>query len=305
MSRYLVTGGAGFIGSHLCEQLVLNGHEVVVLDDLSSGYRTNLESIEGSLTLVEGSIEDAELVADLAQGCKGVFHLAAVVSVQDSITDPLRAERVNALGTLHVIDAARFAGASIVISSSAAVYGDDPSLPKTEDMPLCPISPYGAQKLHGEYLLKIYGRLHGVRGAALRYFNVYGPRQDPKSPYSGVISIFLDRCGKGEPVTIFGDGEQTRDFVYVTDVVAANIAAMESSTAQTKVYNVATGRSVSLNTLIGTVRRLTDHTGPVAYAEARPGDIRHSSASVQAAQADLAWTANVDLESGLRKTLAG
>lgn len=304
MARYLVTGGAGFIGGHLTERLAADGHEVVVLDDFSSGYRENLSQVEEQVRIVEGSIEDAELLGVLAQGCAGIFHLAAVVSVQDSIQDPIRAERVNGLSTLHVIDAAKKAGAAVVLSSSAAVYGDDPTLPKTEGMPTDPISPYGEQKLHGEKLLSIYGRLHGLRGCALRYFNVYGPRQDPKSPYSGVISIFIDRCRKGQDVTIFGDGGQTRDFVFVSDVVAANLAAMESASPEANVFNIATGMSVNLNELIGAVQSAIGSSVAIHYAEARHGDIRHSSASIEKAQFELGWQAAVRLDQGLNQTVA-
>ncbi|MBV6459822.1 MAG: UDP-glucose 4-epimerase [Fimbriimonadaceae bacterium] len=303
MAKYLVTGGAGFIGSHLTDRLVADGHDVVVVDDLSSGYRENLRQVDGKVQFVKGSIEDAALLAENARGCAGLFHLAAVVSVQDSIHDPIRAERVNALSTLHVLEAARQAGAAVVLSSSAAVYGDDPALPKTEGMPTEPISPYGEQKLHGERLLAIYGRLHGLRGTALRYFNVYGPRQDPKSPYSGVISIFIDRCRRGDGITIFGDGEQTRDFVYVADVVAANLAAMNAATADAKSYNIGTGRSVSLNHLVEAVQSALGSSVAVSYGEARTGDIRFSSASVERAQLELGWQAAVRLDQGLTQTV--
>jgi len=303
MPRYLVTGGAGFIGSHLSERLVRDGHEVVILDDLSSGYRENLAGFADAVSFHEGSIEDGALVALLAEGCAGIFHLAAVVSVQDSIHDPIRAERVNGLSIMHVLEAARHAGAAVVLSSSAAVYGDDPALPKTETMPTLPISPYGEQKLHGERLLSIYGQLHGLRGAALRYFNVYGPRQDPKSPYSGVISIFIDRCRKAQGVTIFGDGEQTRDFVFVEDVVEANLAAMKAASAEAGAYNIATGSSVSLNQLVEAVQVATGSSIPVQYGEARAGDIRHSAASVERAQSELGWQAAVRLDQGLTQTV--
>lgn len=301
--RFLVTGGAGFIGSHIVDALVARGDEVRVLDDLSMGFRLNLEQVKDQIEFVEGSILDESLVNRLAEGCDGVFHLAAVTSVPQSVDDPIFVHKVNALGTLTVIEAARKAGARVVFSSSAAVYGDDPTLPKTEDLPTFPISPYGVQKLMGEHYLRNFHQLFGLPGFCLRYFNVYGPRQNPSSHYSGVITIFCNRALAGEPIRIFGDGEQTRDFVFVSDVVQANLCAMAAENANASPLNVGTGASVNLTELAKLIKDAAGSKSAVEYAEARPGDIVHSRSNPSNTAKAIGFEAQVRMEDGLKKTI--
>jgi UDP-glucose 4-epimerase len=227
--KYLVTGGAGFIGSHIVDALVAEDHKVVVLDNLSSGHRENLASVMDRIAFIEGDIRDADSCIQAADGCDGIFHEAALVSVADSVERPRDNHDINITGTLNVLEAARSAGVRrVVFASSAAIYGNNPELPKTEAMLPEPMSPYAVAKITGEHYLKTYAELYGLECIALRYFNVYGPRQDPSSPYSGVISIFARRVGQGLPVTIYGDGEQTRDFINVADVISANLLAMQT-----------------------------------------------------------------------------
>jgi UDP-glucose 4-epimerase len=300
----LVTGGAGFIGSHLVDALLQLGHEVTVLDDLSSGHRRNLEGTIDRIQFVEGSVEDSELVRKSADGCAGIFHLAAVVSVPKSIEDPIGSHRVNTMGTLHVLHAARTLGAKVIFSSSAAVYGDDPEMPKHEALPTIPISPYGVQKLTGEEYAQLFHRLYGLSAVCLRYFNVFGPRQDPRSPYSGVISIFAERARLGQPIRINGDGTQTRDFVFVEDVVRANLAAMASDVEDGRTYNVGTGTSTELLSLANLVIELSGNTSRIEHRPPRPGDIHHSLASIERAKQELGYQPAVFLREGLRKTFA-
>lgn len=300
---FLVTGGAGFIGSHIVDALVENGYKVRVLDDLSMGSLSNLEQVRDKIEFVEGSILDETLVNEMASGCDGVFHLAAVTSVPQSVEEPIFVHKVNALGTLTVIEAARKAGARVVFSSSAAVYGDDPALPKKEGMATFPISPYGVQKLMGEHYLRNFHSLFGLEGFCLRYFNVYGPRQNPSSHYSGVITIFCNRALSGEPIRIFGDGGHTRDFVFVSDVVQANLRAMGADGADARPLNVGTGNSVNLTTLANLIRSAAGSTSPIEYAEPRPGDIVHSRCDPSNAESAIGFKAQVPMETGLNKTL--
>lgn len=301
--RFLVTGGAGFIGSHIVDALVARGDEVRVLDDLSMGFLSNLEQVKDKIEFVEGSILDEDLVNRLAEGCDGVFHLAAVTSVPQSLDEPIFVHKVNALGTLTVIEAARKAGARVVFSSSAAVYGDDPTLPKTEDLPTFPISPYGVQKLMGEHYLRNFHSLFDLPCFCLRYFNVYGPRQNPASHYSGVITIFCNRALAGNPIRIFGDGEQTRDFVYVSDVVQANLCAMAAENANARPLNVGTGKSVNLTTLATLIRDAAGSSSPIEYAAPRAGDIVHSRSNPSATEKAIGFKAQVPMEEGLKKTI--
>lgn len=300
----MVTGGAGFIGSHIVDALVDKGCKVRVLDDLSMGSLSNLEQVQDRIEFVQGSILDEGLVNKLATGCEGVFHLAAVTSVPQSVEQPIFVHKVNALGTLTVIEAARKAGARVVFSSSAAVYGDDPALPKHEDMPTFPISPYGVQKLMGEHYLRNFHSLFGLQGYCLRYFNVYGPRQNPSSHYSGVITIFCNRALAGEPIRIFGDGNHTRDFVFVSDVVQANLLAMEAERADARPLNVGTGKSVNLTTLADLIRQAAESNSPIEYADPRPGDIVHSRCDPSRAQESIGFAAQVSMEQGLEQTIA-
>ncbi len=301
--QYLVTGGAGFIGSHIVDALVARGDKVRVLDDLSMGFLSNLEQSRNKIEFVEGSILDEDLVNKLAEGCDGVFHLAAVTSVPQSLDEPIFVHKVNALGTLTVIEAARKAGARVVFSSSAAVYGDDPSLPKTEDMPTFPISPYGVQKLMGEHYLRNFHCLFGLQAFCLRYFNVYGPRQNPASHYSGVITIFCNRALSGQPIKIFGNGEHTRDFVYVSDVVQANLCAMAAEEANARPLNVGTGQSVNLTQLASLIRDGASSSSPIEYADPRPGDIVHSRSNPSNTFKAIGFRAQVPMEEGLKKTI--
>ncbi|MEJ2359632.1 MAG: NAD-dependent epimerase/dehydratase family protein [Deinococcales bacterium] len=279
--RITVTGGAGFIGSHLVDRLLAGGHHVVVLDDFSTGHRSNLPIDHPRLRVLEGDAADPRAAAAATDGSKAVYHLAAVASVQASMEEPVRTHRANLIATLIMLEAASGAGAQrFVYASSAAVYGDARELPIREDAPKQPLSPYAADKLAGEHYLAHYLRTGRIGGVAFRFFNVFGPRQDPGSPYSGVISIFLDRARAGEPVTVFGDGEQTRDFVYVQDVVDQLVAALDAPLSdELASLNLGTGRAASLLELLAALRELL---GPieVRHGPERPGDIRHSLADV-------------------------
>jgi UDP-glucose 4-epimerase len=299
----LVTGGAGFIGSHLVERLVSQGASVRVLDDLSSGHLRNLASVKDDVEFFEGSVLDNGLLARASAGADAIFHLAAIVSVTRSVDDPVGTHEVNVLGTVRALEEARKNGSKFVFSSSAAVYGDGPEQPKTEDLEPGPLSPYGVQKLTGEQYVACYARLHGVEGFSLRYFNVYGPRQDASSPYSGVISRFSELALDDKHLTIHGDGHQTRDFVYVHDVVEANIAAMKCRSGFGQTFNVATGRSVSLNELASAVKELSGSVSEVVHGPARAGDIRFSTAEVSKAASELGFSAKFSLMDGLSETV--
>jgi len=303
--RYLVTGGAGFIGSHIVEALAAKGLPVRVLDNLSTGRIENLASVHDRIEFVEGSILDQEAVTVAAAACTGIFHLAAAVSVQESISDPVPVHQTNALGTLHVIEAARAIGARVVFSSSAAVYGDDPVLPKTETMAPCPISPYGIQKLMGEQYLRAYHGLHGLGGRSLRYFNVYGPRQRPDATYAAVIPLFVDALLNGRDPEVHGDGHQSRDFTYISDVVAANLAAAGADEARCSghAYNIAAGSSASLLDLLRIFGELLGVTPTPRFVPPRAGDVRRSQADASAAARDLGFRCTVGLDEGLRRTV--
>lgn len=302
MKCCLVTGGAGFIGSHLTEALIEQGYPVRVLDNLSTGHRRNLAHLAGRVEFVEGDVGDEKLLDQVAAGVEVIFHLAALVSVPASLKEPLRAETTNALGTLKLLAAAKAAGVRrLVLSSTSAVYGNEPTLPKTETMPPDPQSPYAISKLAAEQYCQLYHQLYGQETVILRYFNVYGPRQDPSSSYSGVISIFIDDLARGLRPVIYGDGEQTRDFVYVKDVVRANLLAAWCPSAAGQIFNVGTGQPVSINHLFETARRHFGLALKPCYKPARPGDIRHSYASANRAKGRLGWAARVSLEAGLRQ----
>ncbi|QSZ67896.1 SDR family oxidoreductase [Methanofollis aquaemaris] len=297
--RYVVTGGAGFIGSHIAEVLS-NEHEVVVIDDLSTGHRENIQDFD--VEFVEGSVTDLPLLREIFRGADGVFHQAAIASVPKSVDDPLATHTVNETGTLDVLLAARGAGVKkVVFASSSAVYGEEPTLPKHEGMLPAPVSPYAISKLTGEHYEAVFSKLFGLKTVALRYFNVFGPRQDPSSQYSGVISIFTDRVKAGEPITIHGDGGQTRDFVYVADVVRANLLAMERDV--TGVFNIARGRQTDLNTLARGVMEAAGREVPVEYGPVRQGDVRHSLADISRAREVLGWAPEWSLVDGLVETI--
>ncbi len=299
----LVTGGAGFIGSHLVDRLVVEGHAVRVLDDFSTGKRGNLPQ-DARVELWEGDVGDPRAVGAAVQGATWVFHQAAVASVPRTVADPIGTQRTNYQGTLNVLEAARQHGVQrVMFAASAAAYGDLPDLPKREDSPVKPLSPYAVDKLASEYACAVYHQLFGLQTVRLRYFNVFGPRQDPSSPYSGVISIFADRLATGSQVTIFGDGGQTRDFVYVADVVEANLRAAQVPEAAGEVFNIATGRPVTLNGLLRTMCEIVGKPVAPTYAAPRSGDIRHSSADTSRARSVLGWSSAVDLQDGLERLL--
>lgn len=301
MASYLVTGGAGFIGSHLCDALLAAGHAVRVLDDLSTGRRENLPP---AATLLVGDAADPAAVGAAIAGVDGVFHLAAVASVERSNQEWRATHVANQTATVTVLDAAWAAGrVPVVYASSAATYGDNPALPLTEEAAQRPLTAYGADKLGSELHGRVAFVVHGVPTAGLRFFNVFGPRQDPRSPYSGVISIFAARVLARQPILIHGDGQQTRDFIYVGDVVRHLTAAMASITAQPRALlcNVCSGRSVSVEALARLLADLAGWADPaIGFAPARPGDIRHSLGDSARARAEL----GVQAESGLRDGLA-
>ena len=302
--RALVTGGAGFIGSHLVTRLLEEGHSVRVLDDLSTGKRDNLAHVAADVDLVVGDVRNAALVDEVATGCEVIFHEAAIVSVPASVEDPQKSHDVNIQGTLNVLLAARKRNVRrVVFACSAAIYGEDPSLPKRELMQAFPISPYGIEKMTGEHYVLAWPRLYGVEGVSLRYFNVFGPRQDPRSPYSGVISIFADRALSGREVTIHGDGQQTRDFVFVEDVVQANLLAARTPLASGRAYNVARGERTTLLELHAMVGRLAGSVVPPVHTPPRHGDIRHSFADIARAREELGYAPRVSVEDGLRRLL--
>lgn len=302
---YLVTGGCGFIGSHLVEALAGEGHIVRVLDDLSSGYTRNLAHIRGRVEIVVGDVRDAAQVAAAMEGISYVFHEAALVSVFDSVNRPRDNHDINLTGTLNVLEAARAGGVRrIVMASSAAVYGNNPELPKREDMRPEPESPYAIGKIGGEYMFRVFHGLYGLETVALRYFNVYGPRQDPSSMYSGVISKFSSVLAAGGTPRIFGDGGQTRDFVFVKDVVQANLLAMRTPAAAGGVFNIGTGRQTSLLDLLATLQSIAGRSGAPEFAEARAGDIRDSVADISRAREVLGYEPRATLREGLAELWA-
>lgn len=302
--RALVTGGAGFIGSHLVDGLVARGWSVRVLDDFSSGRERNLAESLAALELVRGDLRDAGLLARVVAGAEVVFHQAAVPSVPRSVAEPLRTHDVNATGTLALLEAARRAGVRrVVFAASSSAYGDTPTLPKVEAMPADPRSPYALQKWAGEAYCRLYTQLYGLETVALRYFNVYGPRQDPKSEYAAVVPRFVVACLSGEAPLIYGDGEQTRDFTFVEDAVRANLLAADAPRAAGAVVNVAGGRRVSLRELLAQVMELTGATCAVRYEPARPGDVRDSLADLSLARALLGYEPEVALREGLVRTV--
>jgi UDP-glucose 4-epimerase len=302
MGKYLVTGGCGFIGSHLADALAAQGHIVRILDDLSTGKRENAPA---RAEVVVGDVADAALVRRALEGCDGCFHLAAVASVQRGNEDWLGTHRSNLTGTIAVLDAARNGGLPVVYASSAAVYGDNPALPLKESAETRPLSAYGADKLGSELHARVATLVHGVPTVGFRFFNVYGPRQDPSSPYSGVISIFVDRLRAGRPVTIFGDGGQSRDFVYVADVVRHLLAGMARRPSPPAVFNVCTGKASTVRELAEIVAGLCGAELRIETAPARAGDIRASLGDPSAARAALGVAAETPLADGLRRTLAG
>ncbi len=306
--KALVTGGAGFIGSHLAKALCERGAEVVVLDDFSSGQEVNLAWVKSSdrLEVVRGSVTDAALLARIVPGCEWVFHQAAVASVTLSVDDPWATQVCNADGTLQVLLAARAARIRrVLFASSSAIYGDSEVVSKREELPAQPLSPYGLQKYAGERYAQLFHQLYGLETVALRYFNVFGPGQSFDSPYSGVIARFCTAMLAGQPPTIFGDGQQARDFTYVENVVQANLAAAAASTAKVagKVFNIAGGRSINLLQLVEALNEATGQNLSPAFLPGRAGDIRFSQADIRAAQEAFGYALAVGWQAGLLPTL--
>jgi len=304
LMKFVVTGGSGFIGSHLAEALIPAG-DVVVLDDLSTGKEENMRSFIASphLKFVRGSITDRKLLTSVCEGASCIFHEAAIASVQRSVEDPALINHVNVEGTLNVLIAARELGIpKVVIASSSSVYGDTPELPKRENMALHPLSPYAVSKLAGEAYACVFSSLFGVQTVCLRYFNVYGPRQDPASEYAAVIPRFITRILNGSPVIIYGDGGQTRDFAYVGDVVQANICAMRSSASG--VFNVAHGTRISINDLAERLMEIAGVRTGVIHEEGRSGDVRDSLADISQARESLGYVPRYTIDQGLAETVA-
>jgi nucleoside-diphosphate-sugar epimerase len=305
--RYLVTGGAGFIGSHLAAHLVGQGEDVVVVDDFSTGRRENLESMAGELDLIEGSITDLATCREAVAGADVVLHQAALGSVPRSVEDPRTTHQVNVTGTLNMLAAARDAGvARFVFAASSSAYGDTEELPKHEGMVPRPMSPYAASKVAGEAYCRAFAAAYGLHTIALRYFNVFGPRQDPGSQYAAVIPLFASAALEGRPPTVFGDGEQSRDFTYVSNVVHANMLAVTTDRKETagRVYNVGAGSRTTINELWRAMAELTGASVAPRREPPRAGDVRHSLASLDRIRADLGFEPGVDLGDGLRETVA-
>ena len=299
----LVTGGAGFIGSHLVEALLSAGCKVTVLDNLSTGNLLNLKPVKDHISFYKNDIRETGMLEKTAEGCDVIFHLAAVVAVQQTISNPVESAMVNDIGTINVLEAARAKNVRrVVLASSCAVYGDDPRLPKKETMTPRPASPYAVHKLSAEHYARVYFELYGLETVSLRFFNVYGPRQDPSSPYSGVISIFMAKAVSNQVPAIYGDGHQSRDFVYVKDVVKANLLAAGAGHSVGNVFNIGTGSSVLINRLWHLIAQLGGQPSAPRYEAARSGDILHSVAGMELTRSILNFKNDFTLEQGLELT---
>ncbi|MEO6212853.1 MAG: SDR family oxidoreductase [Vicinamibacterales bacterium] len=303
MATYLVTGGAGFIGSHLSEELVRRGHTVRVADSLVTGKRSNLDHVPEAL-FHEGDLGELAFARSVVEGCDYVLHQAAIPSVPRSVKDPVASHRANVDATLNVLVAARDAGVKrLVFAGSSSAYGNTPTLPKHEGMPSEPLSPYALQKVFAEQYLQMFTKLYGLETVSTRYFNVFGPRQDPTSPYSGVISVFTTALLENRSPTIYGDGEQTRDFTYVANVVDGVLRACEAPRASGEVINVATGGRISLNDLFRQMKKIVGATAEPSYVDTRQGDVRDSQADIRKAADLLGYTPVVSFEDGLKRTI--
>jgi len=304
MSRYLITGGAGFIGANLAHALVARGESVRVLDDFSTGRAENLVGIENRIEVLRGDLRDPVIVAQAVQGTEIILHQAALNSNPRSIKEPGPTNAVNVSGTLLLLEAARAARVRrVVYASSSSVYGDTPGLPKTEDMPLSPKAPYGVSKLAAEYYCRVFTQVYGLETVSLRYFNVFGPRQLPDSEYAAVIPRFLRRMLVGKRPVIFGDGEQSRDFTAVQNVVAANLLAAEAGQGAGEVFNIACGQTATLNQIATWLNQLLGTDLSPVYEAPRPADIRHSYASIRKAEVVLGYRPTLEVEEGLRRTV--
>ena len=302
--KYIVTGGAGFIGSHIAEGLAQAGHDVAIVDNLFSGKMENIAPLltRENVRFVRGSVTDLPLLKKTFDGADGVFHEGAIASVPRSIADPAATNEANVTGTLNVLVAARDCGVpKVLFASSSSVYGNTPALPKREDMAPHPLSPYAVSKLAGEEYLRVFSEVYGLKTVSLRYFNVFGPRQDPLSQYAAVIPNFITRILRHEPPVIYGDGEQTRDFSYVKDVVQANLRAMESGAEG--VFNVAYCQRITLKELAATIMELTGITVPLRFDPPRPGDVRDSLADITRAKQAFGYSPAYTVKSGLRETI--
>ncbi|HSL55574.1 MAG TPA: SDR family oxidoreductase [Pyrinomonadaceae bacterium] len=301
----LVTGGAGFIGSHIAAGLMASGARVRVLDDLSTGHRENLDEIGGDLDFIEGSVADEALLDKILDGVEVVFHEAAIPSVPRSVEQPKQTHVASVDGTFSLLMAARDKRVRRVIyAASSSAYGDQPTLPKAEQMSPDPLSPYAVAKLVGEYYCQVFSRVYGLETVSLRYFNVFGPRQDPGSQYSGVVSRFISALLSGEKPVIYGDGEQSRDFTYIDNVVAANLSAASAKDASGKVINIANGQQITLNELLAELKDLTGKQDVTAeYLPSRVGDVKHSLADITLARRFLGYESKVELREGLQRTI--
>ena len=305
MTTSLVTGGAGFIGSHIVEELVRRGHAVRVLDDFSTGKAANLAAVRDRVEVIEGDIRDRTACRRAAAGADFVFHEAAQISVPKSVENPFLNDGINVGGTLNVLWAAKEAGAKkLVFASSTSVYGDNPELPKRETMSGIPLSPYALSKWIGERTCQMFSRIYGLPTVALRYFNVFGPRQDPRSQYAAAVPIFITRMLAGERPVIYGDGEQTRDFVFVEDVVQANLLAAEAPAVSGEVFNIASAESLTVNRLARTIADVLGRPLVPVTAPERAGDIRHSAADISKIEAALGYRPRFDFRRGLERTIA-
>ncbi|RLC55839.1 MAG: LPS biosynthesis protein WbpP [Chloroflexota bacterium] len=305
MPFYLVTGGAGFIGSHIVAELVRRGERVRVFDNFSTGQEANLAPVRQAIELIRGDLRDLAAVRRAVSGVDYVLHQGALASVARSVDDPLASDTCNVVGTLNLLIAARDAGVRrVVYASSSSVYGDSPTLPKREDMKPAPKSPYAVSKLAGEHYCRAFTEVYGLETVSLRYFNVFGPRQDPTSQYAAVIPIFITALLRGKPPTVHGDGRQSRDFTYVTNNVQANLLAATAPGVAGQVFNVACGKRYTLLELLAILRDILSTDVTPVHTAPRPGDVRHSLADISKAQQALGYRVEVPFEEGLRRTVA-
>jgi UDP-glucose 4-epimerase len=304
MAVYVVTGGGGFIGSHIVEELLRRGETARVIDDFSTGKRENVAAFKKDAEIIEADIAEARNLPELLAGADYVIHQAAIPSVPKSMIDPVKSHRANVNGTLNVLVACREAGVKrVVYASSSSLYGDSPTLPKHEEMMPNPLSPYGAQKLFGEMYCKVFTKAYGLETVSLRYFNVFGPRQDSTSQYSGVLALFIPSVLQNRRPTIYGDGLQSRDFTYVQNVVEANLLACKATGVAGQAFNIACGDRITLNSMLQQINSVTGKDISPIYAEPRPGDIKHSQADISQARKHLGYDPNVSFLAGLERTI--